>query len=264
MALTTRLEFRQSQALVMTPQLMQAIKLLQLSNLDLLAYVEEELEKNPLLERVGRGRRSGHSGRSQWRRGRRGAGRRGRLRMDGRAIRSPPAATPSRTNSAPGSTTCSRRMAARRSPRRATRMPPPQHSEWASVGSGGREDGDYNLEAFVSAERTLADHLAEQLSLAVDRSGAAHDRPASDRYGRRGGLPHRAISPAVAEKLGADLAEVEAVLAILQNFDPAGVCARNLTECLAIQLRDRNRYDPGHGGAARHASTCSQSAISPR
>ena len=52
MALSTRLEFRQSQALVMTPQLMQAIKLLQLSNLDLLAYVEEELEKNPLLERV--------------------------------------------------------------------------------------------------------------------------------------------------------------------------------------------------------------------
>ncbi len=52
MALTTRLEFRQSQALVMTPQLMQAIKLLQLSNLDLLAYVEEELEKNPLLERA--------------------------------------------------------------------------------------------------------------------------------------------------------------------------------------------------------------------
>src|SRR5437868_9756569 len=51
MALTQRLEIRQSQALVMTPQLMQAIKLLQLSNLDLAAYVEGELEKNPLLER---------------------------------------------------------------------------------------------------------------------------------------------------------------------------------------------------------------------
>src|ERR1700727_1539188 len=51
MALTQRLEFRQSQSLVMTPQLMQAIKLLQLSNLDLSAFVEEELERNPLLER---------------------------------------------------------------------------------------------------------------------------------------------------------------------------------------------------------------------
>src|SRR5215213_1719002 len=55
MALSQRLEFRQSQALVMTPQLMQAIKLLQLSNLDLTAYVEGELEKNPLLERTSEG-----------------------------------------------------------------------------------------------------------------------------------------------------------------------------------------------------------------
>src|SRR5438876_7099140 len=55
MALTQRLEFRQSQALVMTPQLMQAIKLLQLSNLDLAAYVEGELERNPLLERTSEG-----------------------------------------------------------------------------------------------------------------------------------------------------------------------------------------------------------------
>src|ERR1700710_1362347 len=55
MALTQRLQMRQSQALVMTPQLMQAIKLLQLSNLDLAAYVDGELEKNPLLERAAEG-----------------------------------------------------------------------------------------------------------------------------------------------------------------------------------------------------------------
>ena len=55
MALSQRLEIRQSHALVMTPQLMQAIKLLQLSNLDLAAYVEGELERNPLLEHVGDG-----------------------------------------------------------------------------------------------------------------------------------------------------------------------------------------------------------------
>src|SRR3982751_5277928 len=55
MALTQRLEFRQSQSLVMTPQLMQAIKLLQLSNLDLSAFVEEELERNPLLDRANDG-----------------------------------------------------------------------------------------------------------------------------------------------------------------------------------------------------------------
>src|SRR3954470_1427444 len=55
MALSQRLEFRQSQSLVMTPQLMQAIKLLQLSNLDLSAFVEDELERNPLLERANDG-----------------------------------------------------------------------------------------------------------------------------------------------------------------------------------------------------------------
>src|SRR5882724_8327680 len=62
MALSQRLEIRQSHALVMTPQLMQAIKLLQLSNLDLTTYVEGELERNPLLERVeGEGAGEGES-----------------------------------------------------------------------------------------------------------------------------------------------------------------------------------------------------------
>src|SRR5215471_14102362 len=51
MALIQKLLLRQTQALVMTPQLMQAIKLLQLSHLDLAAYVDGELERNPLLER---------------------------------------------------------------------------------------------------------------------------------------------------------------------------------------------------------------------
>src|SRR5216684_470774 len=58
MALTQKLLIRQSQALVMTPQLMQAIKLLELSNMDLTAYVEGELERNPLLEQAGDGEAS--------------------------------------------------------------------------------------------------------------------------------------------------------------------------------------------------------------
>ena len=51
MALSARLEIRQGQGLVITPQLQQAIKLLQLTNLELEAYVEGELERNPLLAR---------------------------------------------------------------------------------------------------------------------------------------------------------------------------------------------------------------------
>src|SRR3989337_1952205 len=51
MAMSPKLELRQGQTLVMTPQLQQAIKLLQLSNLELTSFVEQELERNPLLER---------------------------------------------------------------------------------------------------------------------------------------------------------------------------------------------------------------------
>ena len=186
MALTQRLEIRQSQALVMTPQLMQAIKLLQLSNLDLAAYVETELEKNPLLERSG---------------------------DDAGEARAP-----SSDNL-------------------------PVQSEWAGVGAGARPDADYNLEAFVSAEVTLVDHLAEQLALAVaDPVRRMIGRHLIDLIDEAGYLTENLAE--VAEKLGAPLAEVEAVLAILHGFEPAGVCARNLTECLAIQLKELDRFDP--------------------
>src|SRR5258708_6996698 len=159
MALTQRLEIRQSHALVMTPQLMQAIKLLQLSNLDLAACVEGELERNPLLER------------------------------------------------------------------------------------GGENDGE--------GERRLADHLAEQLALAVvDPARRMIGQYLIDLVDEAGYL--NGDLALVAEKLGAPAAEIGAVLAILQGFDPPGVCARNLTECLAIQLKERNRFDPAMQALVAH------------
>src|SRR5262249_41606799 len=57
---------------------------------------------------------------------------------------------------------------------------------------------------------------------------------------------------AVAEKLGAPAAEVEAVLAVIQTFDPSGVASRNLAECLAIQLKERDRYDPAMQALVAH------------
>src|SRR4029079_2356276 len=120
---------------------------------------------------------------------------------------------------------------------------PAAPSDWASVGSGGREDGDYNLEAFVSAAPTLADHLARQLALAItDPARRMIGQYLIDMVDDAGYLT--GDLPSVAEKLGAPLAEVEAVLAIVQTFDPPGVCARNLTECLALQLKERDRFDP--------------------
>jgi RNA polymerase sigma-54 factor len=248
MALTQRLQMRQSQALVMTPQLMQAIKLLQLSNLDLATYVEGELEKNPLLERAAEGEPGVIDGAAEpvaEEFGRNGDASDRSPTGDG-ADRIDDSLETSRSaieerlgtdleNEFPDEAGEPRSRAA------AEAVAAP--SDWSSVGSGGRETGDYNLEAFVSAELTLADHLAEQLSLTIsDPVRRMIGQYLIDMVDEAGSLT--GDLSAVAEKLGAPLSEVEAVLGIVQGFDPAGVCARNLTECLAIQLKERDRFDP--------------------
>jgi RNA polymerase sigma-54 factor len=242
MALTQRLEIRQSHALVMTPQLMQAIKLLQLSNLDLAAYVEGELERNPLLERAeeGEGERSPanrevspEAARADWM----------QVDRDQDQSSSPEQPAVDIDDVLPGD--------ADAATSRANGEGPMGYSEWAGIGAGGRENGDYNLEAFVSVETTLADHLAEQLALTVTN-------PARRMIGQylidlvdEAGYLNGDVA-LVAEKLGAPVGEVEAVLAILQGFDPLGVCARNLTECLAIQLKECNRFDPAMQALVAH------------
>jgi RNA polymerase sigma-54 factor len=236
MALTQRLEIRQSHALVMTPQLMQAIKLLQLSNLDLAAYVEGELEKNPLLERSSEEADAGPGTESE-----------SQQKPD-----SPDWSDERGTTEAldpPEGTTADPDDGAE--VRRVDADSLPSQSEWASVGAGGRADSDYNLEAFVSAEVTLVDHLAEQLTLAVaDPVRRMIGRHLIDLVDEAGYLTDDLAE--AAEKLGAPIVEVEAVLAILQGFDPPGVCARNLTECLAIQLKERDRFDPAMQMLVKH------------
>ena len=244
MALSQRLEFRQTQALVMTPQLMQAIKLLQLSSLDLAAYVEGELERNPLLERGSEDDEappvSGEAAAPE-------------------AAEEPPSADwigedigSSRSSMEEALGTELENVfpddgAEKNAP---AEMPPPAYSEWSGAGSGGSDD-DYNLEAFVTAETTLADHLAEQMALAVpDPTARMIGRYLIDMVDEAGYLTGDLNT--VAEKLGATVADVEAVLAVLQTLDPPGVCARNLTECLAIQLKDRNRFDPAMCALVEH------------
>jgi RNA polymerase sigma-54 factor len=247
MALTQRLEIRQGQALVMTPQLMQAIKLLQLSSLDLTAYVETELERNPLLERASEGEPEG----------------------DGPAAEPEEFPAPeaevradtwlnqdmevSRTSMEERLDTNLENVFPSEQPEAAQRTPATElaGSEWAGVGGGGRDGDDYNLEAFVSAATTLADHLSAQLALALtdpaDRLIGAHLVDLVDEAGYLTGDLQD-----VAEKLGAALQDVERVLAVLQTFEPTGVCARNLSECLAIQLRERDRFDPAMQALIAH------------
>jgi RNA polymerase sigma-54 factor len=226
---------RQSQALVMTPQLMQAIKLLQLSNLELSTYVEGELEKNPLLERA-----EGEPGPSENASDEGGEGSEvGAGNIDD-SLETSRDAIEERlgTNLENEFPDDEGRAAAKTSA-----DVPSQPSDWSNVGSGGREDGDYNLEAFVSAEPTLADHLAEQLGMAItDPARRMIGQYLIDMVDEAGYLTGDLVS--VAEKLAAPMAEVEAVLTIVQGFDPAGVCARNLSECLALQLKEYNRFDP--------------------
>ena len=235
MALTQRLQIRQSQALVMTPQLLQAIKLLQLSNLDLVAYVEGELERNPLLDRSADDEPASEPATDQ-------------------TADSPPAdgETWNAVENEPAGDTIEDRLDTRLDdvspddaepirPRAAEG--PAGYSEWAGVGPGGRDDGDYNLEAFVSAETTLADWLREQLTLAVaDPARRMIGQYLIDLVDEAGYLSGDLT--AAAEKLGTSVKEVEAVLGILQSLDPPGVCARDLAECLALQLKELDRFDP--------------------
>ena len=131
-------------------------------------------------------------------------------------------------------------MAARNRPRRGSRSRPTRNGRAPAAAASGE---DYNLEAFVSAETTLTDHLAEQMALAIsDPAGRMIGQYLIDMVDEAGYLT--GDLDAVTDKLGARRSDVELVLAVLQAFDPPGVCARNLTECLAIQLKERDRYDP--------------------
>jgi RNA polymerase sigma-54 factor len=249
MALSQRLEFRQTQALVMTPQLMQAIKLLQLSSLDLAAYVEGELERNPLLERTSDDDDTPT----------------GAAEPEGAASEGEEAAgtasedwigqdmETSRSSMEEGLGTELENVfpddGGGKSP--APEIPSPAYSEWSGAGSRSGDDSAYNLEAFVSAEITLAAHLAEQMALAIsDPAGRMIGQYLINMVDEAGYLT--GDLDAVADKLGAPRADLEAVLAVLQTFDPSGVCARNLTECLAIQLRDRDHFDPAMRTLVEH------------
>ena len=207
MALTQRLEFRQSQSLVMTPQLMQAIKLLQLSNLDLSAFVEEELERNPLLERASDGTEPPVAGEPaperaefsddgpiqlrRWRRRRafrNGSGAAGdgfEPAQEEWLNRDLGSRTEIEQTLDTGLDNVFSEEPAEAAARTAQDAAPTAYTEW---GGGASNDDSYNLEAFVAAEVTLGSSSRRTTGGGLHRAGAAHDRAISDRSGRRGRL----------------------------------------------------------------------------
>ncbi len=215
MALSARLELRVGQSLVMTPQLMQAIKLLQLSNLDLVAYVEQELEKKS----AAGARRCSRAGR----RGRDGGG----------AARRRPGRRPggdwlgddmgnSRTDIEERlGTDLEERLSRRQGPetRHADAASDPMTSSWSNVGSGGSDSEDYNLEAFVSADLSLTDHLSNQLTLAVEtQADRLIGQMLIDAVDDAGYLTVTVED--VADRLGAEIEDVTSVLEVIQASSP--------------------------------------------
>jgi RNA polymerase sigma-54 factor len=229
------LEIRQGQSLVMTPQLQQAIKLLQLSNIELAEYCEQELERNPILERDDSAAAPAGEAPAAAEHDAPGERADEALSRDdfSKASDLDQAAhdnmydggEPPATASAPSSSAGEASL-----------------TDWTTVKSGGGFDEE-GMESSVAAELSLKDHLEAQLAIAAL---TAEDRliclALIDGIDEAGYL--RTELNDVVEKLGCEIEDVEAVLGVLQGFDPAGVAARDLSECLAIQLKARDRLDP--------------------
>ncbi len=217
-----RLDLRQSQSLVMTPQLRQAIQLLQFSNLEASAFIEEELLKNPLLERD-----------------------------DG--------STTVTTLEAAGPAPAEPEMPDATSFASSGMMPEADKAPLdidvsnvydAGTGADGYGGGmaggddDWNPVDALGAEKpNLREHLEQQARLTFSTRGelaiAAALIAALDPAGRLADAPE-----AIATALGVSLEQLEAVRAKMLRLDPAGLFAVSLSECLAAQLAEKNRLDP--------------------
>ena len=243
MAATQRLELRQRQSLVMTPQLQQAIKLLQLSNLELAAEVDRELEQNPLLDRDEGAQDS---------------------LLDGPSLDQQDAdvdrGSESDATEAPAEPDAMERSTAEKLPSAADEPLDTDYdnvytngASWEAPGgetafanrgkAGPGDESDFSLEQRLSEAVTLRQHLTDQLQFEIsDSTDRAIGVCLIDQLDDNGYLSGDLAE--LADQLGCPLERLEAVLAVLQGFEPTGIFARSLSECLALQLREADRYDP--------------------
>ncbi len=225
MALGPRLDLRQSQSLVMTPQLQQAIKLLALSNLEVETFIAEEMEKNPLLETAAgeaepaaeapEGEQDGGDFEGEPLPEADAAGGEGALDVD---TDSEDFHQDSAVDSMHG-------------------------LGMDGIATGGGEGGDGpDFDSFAGEGLSLTDHLKRQAGELLSGADLLLAEQLIERIDETGYL----LVPLaeIARALGAPLADLERVLAVVQTFDPAGIAARTLSECLALQAKDADRYDP--------------------
>jgi RNA polymerase sigma-54 factor len=215
MAMEARLTLRQTQRLVMTPMLQQAIQLLQLSTIELQELLQKELTENPMLEEspVEEGPAPEPV-------------------ADAPTAEAPPSDAPAATETAPEAPDLPFDLTEIMfgPPDERTLVQQEQHEET-------------RFENFVGGTTSLADHLFEQLRLSVSEGDV---RQAADEI--IGNLDEdgylRATLEEMAEKTRLSGAVFEKALAVVQTFDPPGVAARDLRECLLIQLREQTDPDP--------------------
>ncbi len=214
MAMEARLTLRQTQRLVMTPMLQQAIQLLQLSTIELQELLQKELTENPMLEEAP---------------------------VEEGPAPEPPAEAPALEATPPDAPATTETVEPPDLPFDLTEImfgPPDERSLVQQ-----EQHEETRFENFVGAATSLADHLYEQLRLSV---GEAEVRRAADEI--IGNLDEdgylRATLEEMAEKTRLTLAVFEQALALVQTFDPPGVAARDLRECLLIQLREQTEPDP--------------------
>jgi RNA polymerase sigma-54 factor len=234
-----RLEIRQGQGLVITPQLQQAIKLLQLSNLEIEAFVDAELERNPLLqrdERVGDREAAPEAAPETTE-----VAETRELEFTGADAEAARESVDAREEDMYGDSSPAERAAEAAA---GADTDTGGAIDWSRTGKGGSIEADGDVfERLSSREKTLSEHLNEQ-ALMAGFSTADHAIAVSLIDGVDEGGYLRVSCEEIAERMGCDSARVEAVLARCHGFEPTGVMARSVPECLALQLKERNRFDP--------------------
>jgi RNA polymerase sigma-54 factor len=232
MALAPRLDLRQSQSLVMTPQLQQAIKLLALSSLEIDAFIAEELERNPLLEMAS---------------------------PEGGEAELPEVIAPASAESLGSDELLTSGDFGNASEALDTDFSNEQYESDAGdrpsegsadglmglndIATGGGEFGDGpDFDAFAAPDISLREHLMSQAGASCSGRQWLLVEQLIEQVEPSGWLGADLMG--MAYRLGVPMGEMEEALAILQSFDPTGVGARDLAECIALQAKEADRYDP--------------------
>ncbi|BBC71747.1 RNA polymerase sigma-54 factor [Altererythrobacter sp. B11] len=217
MALGPRLDLRQSQSLVMTPQLQQAIKLLALSNLEIETFIADALDTNPLLDAGDLSREQGEEAPAE------------------RAAEDPTSDELMLRGEGEADAPLDIDATALDRDR--------DTGDWSAQRGQAVAEDLPGIEERGGEEPTLAEHLEAQIGAATRDPRCAFIAGHLVGHIDEAGYLTTPLRE-VAHNLGVSQDEAEAALRLIQSLDPTGVGARSLAECLALQARDADRYDP--------------------